>query len=81
MFLKLFLTFVKFLIYALGSCDETVVHLNFLKDTHEDLSERICLLLDKYDELGRKTNKFIDYVESNWNSHSITSNEQPVTSN
>ena len=26
--------FIKFLIYSHASCDETIVHLNFIKDTH-----------------------------------------------
>ncbi len=26
---------VKFLIYAHASCDETIVHINFIKDTHD----------------------------------------------
>ncbi len=73
--------FLKFLIYALGSCDETTVHLNFLKDTHDDFGERLNSLLKEYDELGKKVNKFIGYVESNWNNQYITSNEQPLTSN
>jgi four helix bundle protein len=55
--------FIKFLIYSHASCDETIVHLNFLKDTHElDINE-LKYLLEKYDELGRKTNKYIQYVE------------------
>jgi len=27
--------FIKFLIYSHASCDETIVHLNFIKDTHK----------------------------------------------
>jgi four helix bundle protein len=26
--------FIKFLVYAHASCDETILHLNFLSDTH-----------------------------------------------
>jgi four helix bundle protein len=58
--------FVKFLIYAHASCDETILHLNFIKDTHENNDEEIINLVDCYDELGRKINKFISYVEKKW---------------
>jgi four helix bundle protein len=67
--------FVRFLIYALGSCDETTVHLNFIKDTHSGFEEQVVSLLNAYDELGRKINKFIDYVEESWNEQLVTSNK------
>ena len=57
---------IKFLVYAHASCDETILHLNFIIDTHEIDKEEIRYLLEKYDELGRKTNKFIKYVENEW---------------
>lgn len=54
--------FIKFLIYALASCDETVVHLDFVagcnyisKDVHKDFIER-------YEILGKKINKYLQYV-------------------
>jgi four helix bundle protein len=59
--------FIKFLTYAHASCDETIVHLNFLRDTHE-AGGMANSLIDSYEELGRKTNKFIEYVEKAWNS-------------
>lgn len=57
--------FLKFLVYALASCDETREHLEILfetgslrgKDTFE-------YFLEKYDELGRKLNNFIKAVNS-----------------
>ena len=58
--------FLKFLIYSHASCDETIVHLNFLKDTHENYIKEIVILLEKYDELGAKINKYIQYVEKEW---------------
>jgi len=51
--------FLKFLIYSHASCDETIVHLNFLKDTHELDINGLNYFLEKYDELGRKINKYI----------------------
>ena len=58
--------FVKFLIYAHASCDETIFHLNFINDTHELNEKVISLFLDSYNELGRKINRFIQYVEKKW---------------
>ena len=58
--------FLRFLIYSHASCDETIVHLNFLKDTHNRFTDEILVLLEKYDELGAKVNKYIQYVEKEW---------------
>lgn len=58
--------FIKFLIYAHASCDETILHLDFIKDTHEMNEEGINLFLDTYNQLGAKINKFIQYVEKEW---------------
>jgi len=57
---------VKFLIYAHASCDETILHLNFINDIHEIDKAEAQLLFEQYDELGRKINKFIRYVENEW---------------
>jgi four helix bundle protein len=59
--------FVKFLIYAHSSCDETVLHLNFLKEIHEDMASEFQAFTKLYEELGRKIYKFIEYVEEHWN--------------
>ena len=58
--------FIKFLIYAHASCDETILHLNFIKDTHQLNEKEIQCFLDDYDKLGSKINKFIQYVETKW---------------
>ena len=58
--------FIRLLIYSHASCDETIVHLNFLNDTHEPFNKEIDIFLDKYDKLGRKINKYIQYVEKEW---------------
>jgi four helix bundle protein len=58
--------FIKFLIYSHASCDETIVHLNFIQGTHKLDNKEINVFLEKYDELGRKINKFIQYVEKEW---------------
>lgn len=59
--------FFKFLTYAHASCDETILHLNFIKDTHELDKKELQLFLKAYDELGSKINRFIQYVENKWN--------------
>ncbi len=57
---------VKFLIYAHASCDETIVHINFIKDTHDINEDKVKSFLDEYGKLSSKINKFIDYVENSW---------------
>jgi len=42
------------------------VRLNFIQDTHEQDNNEINVFLEKYDALGRKINKFIQYVEKEW---------------
>jgi len=58
--------FVRFLIFSHSSCDETVVHLNFIKDLYEHLKEEAVQLIEKYTELSKKLYKFIEYVETKW---------------
>lgn len=58
--------YIKFLTYSHASCDETIVHLNFIKDTHDIDINELNFFLKKYDELGRKINKYIQYVEKKW---------------
>jgi four helix bundle protein len=58
--------FIKFLVYAHASCDETILHLNFIKDMHELDEDEIDLLLREYEKLGSKINRFIKYVETEW---------------
>ena len=58
--------FIKFLIYAHASCDETILHLNFIKDTHELKENEFEIFFDTYNKLGGKINKFIQYVETEW---------------
>ena len=60
--------FIKFLIYAHASCDETILHLNFLKDTNETNGKDMEAFLNAYDELGSRIYKFIEYVEKAWKS-------------
>jgi four helix bundle protein len=59
--------FIKFLIYAHGSCDETILHLSFLRDNHETDGALVIELINSYEELGGKINRFLQYVEKEWN--------------
>jgi four helix bundle protein len=57
--------FVKFLIYSQSSCDETISQLNMINEIHfQDNS--LSNLIDEYEILGKKINRFIQYVEDNW---------------
>jgi len=56
--------FIKFLVYAHSSCDETINHLETIKSLYPNLDA--SNLLAKYDQLGRQLNKFIQYVENEW---------------
>lgn len=66
--------YVRFLTFALASCDETREHLELLWKTgslkNEDLYVRLDLLND---ELGRKLNRFIQTVELKHNTSSASS--------
>ena len=42
--------FIKFLIYAHASCDETILHLNFIKDTHKMGTQEINAFIEDYDK-------------------------------
>ena len=58
--------FIKFLIYSHASCDETILHLSFIKDTSNVNVEDTQSLIDLYNDLGGKINNFIRYVEAEW---------------
>ena len=57
--------FIRFLIYSHASCDETISQLNMINDIHfEDNS--LKGIIEEYNVLGAKLNRFINYVENNW---------------
>lgn len=56
--------YIKFLTYAHASCDETINHLETIKRIHK--TEGMDELIEAYDTLGRKINKYIEYVDKNW---------------
>lgn len=63
--------FVKFLVYAHSSCDEASSQLSMIDEIHFE-SKGLTELISEYEILGRKLNKFIDYVEKHWNENDKT---------
>ncbi len=57
--------FIRFLVYAHASCDEAISQLSMINEIHFSNNE-LNELVDEYDILGAKINKFIQYVETNW---------------
>jgi len=64
--------FIKFLIYALSSNDETMDHLETLFETKSLTNESTYTLLHhKLDVLGKKLNNFVKAVEQSHNEYSV----------
>ncbi len=59
--------FVRFLVFAHSSCDEVISQLTMINELYFENSGLIGLL-EEYELLGGKINKFIQYVEENWKS-------------
>jgi four helix bundle protein len=57
--------FIKFLIYSQSSCDETTSQLEMIIELYPKISDFNELSVD-YDNLGKKINSFIQFVETNW---------------
>ncbi len=57
--------FIKLLIYSLASCCECSVQLTMINEIHFQ-NQPIDGLIEEYDKLGRMINKFLQYVESSW---------------
>ncbi|NPA45182.1 MAG: four helix bundle protein [Chlorobi bacterium] len=57
--------FIKFLTYAHASCDETISQLNMISDLYYPETP-LTKLIEDYNNLGGKINKFIRYVENKW---------------
>ena len=52
--------FIRFLIYAHASCDETIEHLRMIGATHDSMQKETDDFLAQYDLLGGKINKFFE---------------------
>lgn len=59
--------YIKFLTYSQASCDETISQLEMIIKLYEEIFDWQTLI-DDYIILGKKINKFIQYVEKNWRS-------------
>ena len=60
--------YIKFLVTSHASNNETICHLQKIIILYPDISKKFELLQAEYDVLGAKINKYIQYVEKNWNS-------------
>lgn len=58
--------FIKYLVYSQSECDETILHLDFLFET-ESLKNKVVYnqVKEEYDNLSKRINKFIQWVENN----------------
>ena len=54
--------YIRFIVYALASCDETQVHLDMLKSTLSLDNENYRRMHQQYDTLGKKLNRFLQGV-------------------
>ena len=57
--------FIRFLIFAHASCDETNSQSDMLNVLYPDIKE-LSELKMPYENLGGKINNYIQYVENNW---------------
>ena len=55
--------FIRFLVFAHASCNETIEWVEYVRDCHPNLKKSTKDILDKLDKLGRKINRFIQAVE------------------
>jgi len=54
--------FIRFLVFAHSSCNETIEWMEYVKDCYPDLGNSAEEILSKLDELGRKLNSFVRKV-------------------
>lgn len=57
--------FIKFLVYAHASCDETISQLNMISDLYYK-ENPLFELINAYEILGSKINRFTKFVDENW---------------
>ena len=61
--------FIRYLIISQSECDETILHLDFLFETDSLKDETIYhQFSESYQELSKRINAFIQWVEKNWES-------------
>ena len=54
--------FIKFLIYALASCDETLVHLDFVYHSQYISGDQYKGFAERYNVVGKKINRYLQMV-------------------
>ena len=68
--------FIKYLVYAIAECDETYLHIEFIYETGSLKDKQTFLhLTSEYDLLSKRINRFIQWVENNWNDFPKNTNE------
>jgi len=60
------LEYIKYLIYAQASCDETISHSETIMELYPEFEE-FEELNSEYISLGKQINSYIQFVEENWN--------------
>ena len=57
--------FIKYLVQSQSECVETIVHLDFLYETESFKNKELYnQLKEEYDNLSKRINKFIQWVET-----------------
>ncbi len=59
--------YVRFLVFAHASCDEAISQLNMISDIYFK-DDPLTDLINEYNALGGKINRYISYVENHWQS-------------
>jgi four helix bundle protein len=60
--------FLKYLIYAHAECDETMIHLDFLFETHSLIDKDVYTeLKSRYEALSKKINRYMQWAIQNLN--------------
>jgi four helix bundle protein len=58
--------YIKYLVFSQSECDETIVHLDFVFECGSYTNGEIVTLRNDYDVLSKKINKYIQWVEKNF---------------
>lgn len=59
--------YIRFLVFSHSSNNETFLHLGEIIDLYPEISDPFKDIQAQYDILGARINKYIQYVEKNWN--------------
>ena len=60
--------FLKYLVYAHAECDETMIHLDFLFETHSLMDKDVYdELKSRYEALSKKINRYMQWAIQNLN--------------